>query len=310
VLAPRLADNREQGKNKTVSSQPAPLPTGPGQNLRGIACVLVAMLTFATQDAITKTLAQDLAVAQIVMVRYWLFATFATVLIARRPGGLGQAVRARRPWLQIVRSVIFVVEIGVFAWVVARLPLSTALAVFAVCPLMVTGLSPLVLGERVGLRRWLAVIAGFVGVVVILRPTDGLLDPVGIVAVIGALMFATYVLLTRLLAQEDRFETSYGYVAWVGCLVATLVGPFLWQSPSGEQWLALLTLGCTGIFGHMLLMKAYTFAEASVLQPFTYTQLLWGIVIGMAVFSESPDPWMLTGAAIVVGAGLVAMRQP
>jgi drug/metabolite transporter (DMT)-like permease len=175
---------------------------------------------------------------------------------------------------------------------------------------MVTGLSPLVLGERVGLRRWLAVIAGFVGVVVILRPTDGLLDPVGIVAVIGALMFATYVLLTRLLAQEDRFETSYGYVAWVGCLVATLVGPFLWQSPSGEQWLALLTLGCTGIFGHMLLMKAYTFAEASVLQPFTYTQLLWGIVIGMAVFSETPDPWMLTGAAIVVGAGLVAMRQP
>ena len=284
------------------------MPTGPGRSLRGIALILVAMLTFATQDAITKTLAQDLAVAQIVMVRYWLFATFATVLIARRPGGLGQAVRARRPWLQITRSVVFVVEIGVFAWVVARLPLSTAQAVFAVCPLMVTALSPVVLGERVGPRRWLAVIAGFCGVVIILRPTDGLVDPVGIVAVIGAGLFATYSLLTRLLAQEDRFETSYGYVAWVGCLVATLVGPFLWQAPTGDQWLALVTLGCTGIFGHMLLMKAYELSEASVLQPFTYTQLLWGIVIGMAVFSEIPDLWMLTGATIVVGAGLVAMR--
>ena len=287
---------------------PSPPPAGPGRGLAGIACVLIAMLTFATQDAITKTLAQDLAVAQIVMVRYWLFAAFATVLIARRPGGLGRAVRARRPWLQVVRSVIFVVEIGVFAWVVARMPLSTAQAVFAVCPLMVTALSPIVLGERVGLVRWLAVTAGFVGVLVILRPTDGVLDPVGVVAVIGAAMFATYTLLTRLLAQEDRFETSYGYVAWIGCLVATLVGPFLWLNPTGEQWLGLLVLGCTGIFGHMLLMKAYELSEASVLQPFTYTQLLWGIVIGMAVFNEIPDLWMLTGATIVVGAGLVAMR--
>ena len=285
-----------------------PLPTGPGRGLRGIALILVAMLTFATQDAITKTLAQDLAIAQIVMVRYWLFAAFATILIARRPGGLGQAMRARRPWLQIVRSVVFVVEIGVFAWVVARLPLSTAQAVFAVCPLMVTALSPLVLGERVGLTRWLAVTAGFLGVLVILRPTDGLFDPVGVVAVIGAALFATYTLLTRLLAQEDRFETSYGYVAWIGCLVATLVGPFLWQNPTDAQWLALLTLGCTGIFGHMLLMKAYELSEASVLQPFTYTQLLWGMVIGMLVFNEIPDPWMLTGTAIVVAAGLVAMR--
>ncbi len=280
----------------------------PAQTLKGIAFVLVAMLTFATQDAITKTLAQDLAIAQIVMVRYWLFAAFATLLVARRPGGVPQALRARRPWLQVLRSVIFVVEIGVFAWVVGRMPLSTAQAIFAACPLIVTALSPVMLGEVVSARRWLAVTAGFLGVVIILRPTDGFLDPVGVLAVIGAGMFATYTILTRLLAQEDRFETSYGYAAWIGCLVASLVGPFLWQPPSGDQWLGLLVLGCTGIFGHMLLMKAYELSEASVLQPFTYTQLLWGIVIGMLVFAEIPDPWMLTGAAIVVAAGLVAMR--
>ena len=160
------------------------MPSEPTQSLKGIALILLTMLTFATQDAITKTLAQDLAVAQIVMVRYWMFAVFATVLIANRPIGLRQAARARRPWLQIVRSVIFVVEVGVFAWVVGRMPLSTAQAIFAACPLIVTALSPVMLGERVGPRRWLAVTAGFIGVVIILRPTDGFLDPVGIVAVI------------------------------------------------------------------------------------------------------------------------------
>lgn len=285
------------------------LPSDPTRSLKGIALILVTMFTFATQDAITKTLAQDLHVAQIVMVRYWMFAAFATVLIANRPTGLRQAVRARRPWLQIVRSTIFVVEVGVFAWVVGEMPLSTAQAIFAACPLIVTALSPLMLGERVGPRRWLAVTAGFIGVVIILRPTDGFLDPVGIVAVIGAGMFAVYTILTRLLSQEDRFETSYGYVAWIGCLVATLVGPFLWQAPSGGQWLGLIVLGCTGIFGHMLLMKAYELTEASVLQPFTYSQLLWGIFIGMIVFGEIPDPLMLVGAATIVVAGLVAMRE-
>lgn len=276
--------------------------------LRGIACMLVTMLTFASQDALTKLLAQDLAVAQIVMIRFWLFAGFATVLIANRPGGLRRAVRARRPWLQILRASIFVVEVGIFAWVVARMPLSTAQAIFAACPLLVTALSPLVLGERVGRLRWLAVLVGFLGVLIILRPGGGFFDPVGVWALVGTAMFAVYSLLTRLLAQEDRFETSYGYVAWIGCLLASLVGPLLWIAPSTDQILGLLVLGCTGIFGHMLLMKAYELAPASVLQPFSYTQLVWGAVIGVLVFGEQPEPAVLLGAGIVVVAGIVAMR--
>ncbi len=276
--------------------------------LKGIALMLVTMLTFASQDAITKLLAQDLHVAQIVMVRYWLFAAFATVLIARQPGGLQRAVRAHRPWLQILRSAIFVVEVGVFAWVVAHMPLSTAQALFAGCPLMVTALSPLVLGEKVGRLRWLAVCGGFVGVLIILRPGGEDFYPVGLVAVVGTAMFAVYSLLTRLLAKEDRFETSYGYVAWVGCLMASAVGPFIWQNPSPDQIIGLLVIACTGVLGHMMLMKAYEIAPASVLQPFSYTQLVWGIFIGIMVFGEYPDGFMLLGAGIVVVAGIVAMR--
>lgn len=276
--------------------------------LKGIALMLVTMLTFASQDAITKLLAQDLHVAQIVMVRYWLFAAFATVLIARQPGGLRRAVQARRPWLQVIRAAIFVVEVGVFAWVVAHMPLSTAQALFAGCPLMVTALSPFVLGEKVGRLRWIAVIAGFVGVLIILRPGGEDFYPVGVVAVIGTAMFAVYSLMTRLLAKEDRFETSYGYVAWVGCLMASAVGPFVWQSPSPDQIIGLLVIASTGVFGHMILMKAYEIAPASVLQPFSYTQLVWGIFIGIMVFGEYPDGYMLLGAGIVVVAGIIAMR--
>ncbi len=278
-------------------------------SLRGIAFMVVTMFTFASQDAITKLLAQDLAVAQIVMVRYWVFALFATLLIGRQRGGIGRAVRARRPWLQATRAAIFVIEVGMFAWVVAHMPLSTAQAIFAGCPLLVTALSPLVLGERVGRLRWLAVSAGFIGVVIILRPGGGDFFPVGLVAILGTIMFAVYSLLTRLLSQEDRFETNYGYVAWIGCVMASAVGPFLWQNPSPGQILGLLVISCTGVVGHMLLMKAYEIAPASVLQPFSYTQLVWGIFIGILVFGEYPDLPMLLGAGIVVVAGIIAMRD-
>lgn len=281
----------------------------PTRPLQGIAFILVAMFTFATQDAITKVLAQDLAVAQIVMVRYWLFAAFATVLIHNRPGGLPQAIRARRPWLQILRSALMAVEIGIFAWVLTQVPLSTAQTIFAACPLIVTALSPVMLGERVGKRRWLAVVAGFFGVLIILRPGSLVFGLAGFIALGGAAMFAVYLILTRLLSQEDRFETSYGYVAWVGCLLATLVGPFLWQAPSWPQVLGLLALGCTGIFGHMLTMKAYELAHASVLQPFTYLQLVWGMLIGIFFFAEHPDSFTLAGAIIIVAAGIIAVRQ-
>jgi drug/metabolite transporter (DMT)-like permease len=101
-------------------------------------------------------------------------------------------------------------------------------------------------------------------------------------------MFAVYSILTRLLSQEDRFETSYGYVAWIGCLVATLVGPFLWRTPSIDQVLGLVILGSTGILGHMLLMKAYELTEATCSRP-SATPTPLGIFIGMIVFSEYPD---------------------
>ncbi|MCB1882649.1 MAG: DMT family transporter [Geminicoccaceae bacterium] len=274
----------------------------------GIGLVLLAMLIFAGQDAVTKTLVAALPVAQVVMVRHVVFALFATLLIAAKPGGVTHALRADRPWLQVLRASIAVFEIGLFAFTVTRIPLSSALAIFAICPLVTTALAALVLGERVGPARWLAVTAGFAGVLVVLRPGAAVFDPDALLAVACAVIFGFYQVLSRLVSRTDSFETTYGYSAWIGCLLTLLVGPFVWVAPSGAEWLMLGILSTTGITGHMLLMKALQTAPASTVQPFTYTQLVWGLLIAVTVFGERPDAATLGGAAAIVAAGLLALR--
>jgi len=121
-------------------------------------------------------------------------------------------------------------------------------------------------------------------------------------------MFAIYTTLTRLVGREDSFASSYGYIAWFGLAGVVVPGLFFWQWPTPGEWFWLLAISATSITGHMLLMKALSLAPASTLQPFNYTQLLWGIVFGIVVFAEYPHPLTLLGAAVVVAGGIAAAR--
>ena len=277
--------------------------------LLGIGLTVIAMIIFASQDAITKVLVADLPIPVVVVVRYWAFALFAVLWIGRKPGGIPTALRAKRPHLQFLRGAILAIEIGVFAFVVSRMPLSASQAIFAACPLIVVALSSVVLGETVSPMRWLAVLFGFTGVLIIVRPGGGLMDPVALVAVGGACMFASYHLLTRLTGREDSFETSFGYQAWAGAITATLAVPFFWSWPTASQWVWLGVLSVTSITGHMLLTKALAIAHASLLQPFTYLHMICGIGLGIVLFDEYPDLPMLVGMGIVVIGGIVAVRS-
>lgn len=279
------------------------------KSLLGISLTVIAMVIFASQDAITKTLVADLPIPVVVVVRYWAFALFALIWIGRRPGGIATALRARRPHLQFLRGTLLAVEIGVFAYVVGHMPLSASQAIFAACPLVVVALSSVVLGEAVSTQRWMAVLAGFAGVLVIIRPGGELFDPVAFLAILGAVMFACYHLLTRLTGREDSFETSFAYQAWAGALTASLAVPFYWSWPSPDQWLWLGILSVTSITGHMLLTKALALAPANLLQPFTYLHMICGIGLGYLFFDELPDSWMLLGMAIVIIGGVVAVRS-
>ncbi|MEQ8443474.1 MAG: DMT family transporter [Alphaproteobacteria bacterium] len=275
---------------------------------RGIALVVMATFIFACQDAVTKHLAQTYDIPQIIWVRFLFFAVFAMALSGwNKP--LKQVVRAKRPVLQVIRSLIIVFEILAFVYAVRVLSLAETHALFASFPLIVTALSALFLKEDVGIRRWAAVLAGFVGVLIIIRPGFGVFQLEAIVALVTAFMFALYHVITRVVSAEDGSDTSLLYMAVIGAAVTTAIGPFFWTEPTPEAWRYLALLSLTGAIGHMLLIKALECAPASTLQPFNYTLLVWATVMGYLVFGNLPDVWTVVGGSVVVASGLYTIYR-
>ncbi|KAA3633957.1 MAG: DMT family transporter [Proteobacteria bacterium] len=275
----------------------------PNSILKGVAATLAATLLFASQDAITKHLTATVSIAQIVFVRFFFFSVFAIVFASRR-GGVSSALASRSSVLQGARGGLIVAEIAVFALALRHLGVAEAHVLFASFPLMVTALSSPVLGERVGWRRWAAVVCGFIGTVLILDPGGGVFKAEALIALFAALLFALYNLVTRRTGRHDRFETSLLYFGLVGLAVSALVAPFFWRSLNGEELAWLGTLTATSITGHLLLIKALQLAPAVVLQPFNYFLLVWAIAVGYVVFGEVLSAMDLVGASIVVGSGL------
>ncbi len=275
----------------------------------GVLLCLVALFVFACQDAATKVLAQRYAVPQIIMVRFLAFAAFTIAYVTMR-GSFARAVRARRPWLQVCRSVLIVIEMIIFNNGLVYLGLAESHALFAVFPLMVTALAIPVLGERVGWRRWFGVAVGFAGALLIIRPGFGVFQPAGLIPLAAALAFAGYSLMTRLASFSDDFATSLLYMGVVGAVAATATGLPFWQVPDRDGWILLGFVSATGILGHILLIKALELAPASLLQPFNYSLLVWATLIGFVVFGDLPDYWTATGAVLVViGGGYVIWRE-
>lgn len=293
---------------KPVAGRGHPVPTE-GNTRKGILLILLVSTIFAVQDGLSRHLGAVIPPAMVVMIRYWFLVFFVAALAMRQPGGLRAALRTRRPVLQILRGVILALEVVVILEAFVRLGLVETHAVFSVYPLVTVLLSVLLLGEKVGWRRSLAVGIGFVGVIIILRPGLGVFSPAALLGLLSAAMFATYSVLTRLVSRDDPPMTSFLWMALAGFVVITLFGLPQWQPlPRAEWgWMALLCL--MGSIAHGLMIRAYALAEASALQPFTYTQLVWVVLIGMIVFDERVAPAVWLGGAVVVGAGLFTILR-
>ncbi|HKX57325.1 MAG TPA: DMT family transporter [Xanthomonadales bacterium] len=274
---------------------------------RGIGLCLLAMAVFASQDGITKFLVRDFTIAQLLMVRYWVFAAVAIAFLAGR-GGIGSAARSTKPWLQVVRSLLAIGEAALFGWGLKHLGLAESHALFAVFPLLTLALAGLLLGEIIGLRHWIAAIVGFAGTLVILRPGVGIFDPAALIPLLAALTFAAYNLLSRRISQTDSFGTNVFYMAVVGIVASTCFGLPEWVSPTPVEWGLLGAYSLAGVLGHLLLIKALEYAPATVLQPFNYTLLVFATLVGFIVFDEVPDNWTMAGAALVLAGGLCAVR--
>ncbi len=266
------------------------------------------MFIFATQDAITKLLADKFDVPQILLVRFAFYALFAIAYSARKKP-LCEILKSEVPLLQIGRSLLILVEIGLFIVTIRFLSLAEIHALLATFPLMVTAIAAVFLREPVGIRRWAAVGAGFIGVLVILRPGIAALQPGALLALLTAFMFAGYNVMTRLVARHDDGETSTAYMALIGVVVMACIGPFYWRDPSMAEWFWLFWLSCTATAGHFLLIKALEAAPASTLQPFNYTLLVFATLIGYLAFGNLPDFWTIIGALIVVSSGLYTIYR-
>ncbi|MBX9942790.1 MAG: DMT family transporter [Reyranella sp.] len=287
-------------------SPPAPAPRRNNTSL-GALYTVFAMMAFASMDAISKWLVADYAIGQMMWIRYAVFCLFAWLVVQRR-GGLRVAARSRRPWLQTTRALIAVVESAVFVLAFRYLPLADTHAIAAASPLIVIALGAAFLGERVGPARWLAVLAGFAGMLLIVRPGFRALDWPLLIPVAGAVLWGGYQILVRLCARDDSPDTTLVWSAFVAFAATTFFGPWHWLWPDAAGWALLVAVALLGAVAHYALIRALDYAEAGAVQPYSYTLLVWAAVLGALVFGDIPDGWTVMGAAVIVASGLYAWQ--
>jgi drug/metabolite transporter (DMT)-like permease len=275
---------------------------------QGLAAMWTAVVLFSLADAIGKWGGgEGFAAPQIVFFRY-LFGLLPLALVLWWNGW--QAVRTRRPVAHAVRAVLMSSALALFFWGLKYVPLADAIAVAFTAPLFITALSVPMLGERVGVPRWLAVVVGFAGMLVIVRPGTDSFQPEMMVIVLSAFVFALGITYTRRLT---RTETVAGMFTWTTVVSLAVFGPLAvlnWQVPEPNHLGGFAVLGLLGGGAHYLVAIAYRNAPAAVVAPQEYMALIWGAIIGWLVWGDVPSGWTWAGAAIVAAAGgYIALRE-
>ncbi|MEM7404387.1 MAG: DMT family transporter [Pseudomonadota bacterium] len=275
----------------------------------GIPLMLVAMFCIAANDAVGKELTQTYSIWQVLWIRSWIWVAFALVWIATH-GGFHRAIRSRKPGLQTIRSLILVAEITVFVLAFKHLPLADVTAVSAGTPLVVLVLAVIFLNERVGAHRWTAVALGFVGILLITRPGLSVFGTLTLLPVAGIVLWGVYQVLMRFVSAFDSTETT---LLWSGVTIFVVTGavaPWFWISvPDWETWALFALVGSLNTAGHFMMIAAIARSEASALQPFTYSIVLWALLLGWLVFDEWPDAMSVAGTLLVLAGGLYALHR-
>lgn len=277
------------------------------KELRGILFMCLAMLLFTGLDTSAKLVTRDLAPWVAVFFRYAVALFLGLAILFTRRGVSGATTR--HPGLQTIRGLLLMGSTICNFIAMQYLQLAQTAAIFFTVPLLVSALSVPLLGEHVGWRRWLAVIVGFLGVIVIMRPGTAGFHWAMFFSLAASLQGALYNIATRKVGGQDSAETSLFYVALVGSLASIIPAGLDWTVPQGTQWLLLFSMGIFGTIGHFLLIEGHRLTTASRLAPFIYSQIVWMTLSGFLVFGDVPDRWTLAGAAIVVASGLYLLQR-
>lgn len=286
------------------------MPESQQHPVRGILLILSALFFFAALDATSKHLSQKFAVPLLVWARYTLHCLLMIAFLA--PSMRLRLVATQRPLIQVTRALMLVGTTGFVMGALRLMPLAETTAIIFITPLLVTLMAGPWLGEKIGWRRWLAVIAGFAGALLVARPGGALAGSGILLALAAAVCYAVYQIQTRQLSATEGTFTMLFYTALVGTIVMTLGLPWFWDGPTPTPVEALLiaSMGIYGGTGHYLLTRAFRHAPATTLTSFMYAQLIWAMLLGWQVFDHLPDRWAILGMTIIAGSGLaVALTE-
>ena len=271
----------------------------------GIFWMLVTAFFFVCVHTTGKFLLTRYPLGQVVWGRYIFHLILALVILAPQ---LARLTRSGNLRLQLLRSLLMLGSTTFYFAGVQYLSLTEANAINFMTPVLVVILAQPLLGERVGLQRWIGVAIGFAGAMIVIRPGSGLMDLAAGILLLSALCNAGYQLSTRKLGAIDDPLTMLLYTALVGSIGASLVVPFTWEPIELEGWLLMVLIGAFALIGHFALIKAYRLATAPTIAPFSYSILIWSAAFGYLIFDQLPDVWTILGAGIIVIGGFVILR--
>lgn len=295
--------------------EPLPLPEEPAPRaparadrpFRGIALIVASTVFLGTSDVTSKYLSKTLPSIEIAWIRFLVFVLIMLPVMV--PGSLLYSLRTGQLGMQFWRGVAVLGSSVIFISGLQFLPIAEASATSFVAPLVVTALSIPFLGERVGLRRWLATAVGLVGVLIILRPGTSAFHIAAFFPLVSASAWACALVMTRMMSGKEHAATTMAYSSIVGFAILCALVPFVWVTPTWHDIFFGVVVGLTSTMGQWIVVLAYRYADASVLAPFSYTQLLWVSILGFIVFGEVPDVWTVIGAVVIVASGLYTAHR-
>lgn len=282
-------------------------PARADRPFKGIALVLASTIFLGASDVTAKYLSATLPSIEIAWIRFLVFALIMTP--AMLPGSPLFALQTDRRGLHLLRGAALLGSSLFFISGLRFLPIAEASATGFVAPLFVTALSIVFLGEKVGLRRWIATAVGLIGVLIILRPGTGAFQPAAFFPLVSALAWACTLIMTRMMSGTERAITTMTYSSIAGLLILSALVPFVWVTPTWHDIMFGIFIGVASTAGQWIVVLAFRYADASVLAPFSYTQLVWVSFLGFLIFGEVPDVYTVTGAAFIVASGLYTAHR-
>ena len=275
--------------------------------MKAITFNLLAWIMLPIMDGFAKYLSADLPVFQITWARYFFTVafTFPIMFFFYR----NQLKWSDKPKLQIIRGLILLIANICFFYSISVISLAKALTLAFVAPLIVTAFSPMFLGEKVGFRRWSAVIIGFIGSLVVIRPGFVEINLASFAALGTGIMYGFYLIITRKLCTSDNPLLTLLLTGLVGAIIISCVMPFVWVQPTINQWSMMAAIGVFACIGHLFLILSLKYADASKLAPFSYFEIITNILIGYYFFGDFPDKWTFLGLAIIVMSGIYIYQR-